>query len=691
MPRARALTESGLPIYLKDQTIPTADAPLQSLHRRWRSRFGGMSLASKLMAIGGVFLVLALASIGLTLWVTWQLEGGAAAVNEAGRMRMRSYQLALSLQQKPVDAVKFSAEVSAQLAEFDRSVALLRRGDSTRPLAVPWDRHTRAQFEGVVRDWQRLRAQALSIANGAAPPGSLNAYVSDLVGQVHLFVSAVERHLSGWTTLLRTFQLAMMVLAILSALALMYAGYVVILEPVSRLKSALRDIEQGDFATRVIVDAGDEMGSLADGFNSMAENLHSLYGNLESKVREKTASLETKQQRLSALYEVAAFVASAETLEELAHGFAKHMRRIAQADAVAIRWSDVANERYVLLGSDCLPHVMTEEEQCVLSGDCLCGAKVEAGTMPSVRVIPILDATRSLSRQSAALRVHDHCERAGYTTLITVPLGLHMRVLGEVELFYRGDPALSEEEKALFEALASHLAGAMESLRAAALGREAAIASERQLLAQELHDSIAQSLAFLKIQMQLLRDAMARHDQPAVDAAMDELDVGVRESYSDVRELLLHFRVRTHTDDIEPALRETISKFELQSKIRAHLSVHGHGLPLPPDVQIQVLHIVQEALSNTRKHAKATQVWVDVQTQPHWRVQVRDNGCGFDLKAGPPDHTHVGMSIMRERAQRIGADLHCESGPDGTLIELRLPNLVASRSDAPTTQPGVLT
>ena len=344
-----------------------------------------------------------------------------------------------------------------------------------------------------------------------------------------LFVSAVERHLSGWTTLLRTFQLAMMVLAILSALALMYAGYVFILEPVSRLKSALHDIEDGDFATRVIVETGDEMGSLAEGFNSMAENLQSLYGNLETKVREKTASLETKQQRLSALYEVAAFVASAETLEELAHGFARHMRRIAQADAVAIRWSDVANERYVLLGSDCLPHVMAEEEQCVLSGDCFCGAKVESGTMPSVRVIPILDASRSLSGQAAGRRVHEHCERAGYATLITVPLGLHMRVLGEVELFYRGEPSLSEEEKALFEALASHLAGAMESLRAAALGREAAVFSERQLLAQELHDSIAQSLAFLKIQMQLLRDAMGRQDQAAIHATMDELDVGVRE------------------------------------------------------------------------------------------------------------------------------------------------------------------
>ena len=669
-----------MPIYLKDQTLSAADAPFDSLHRRLRTRLDGMRLATKLMLIGGIFLVLALASIGLTLWVTWQLEGGAAAVNEAGRMRMRSYQLALSLQQTPVGSAQRASEVAEQLQDFDRSVALLRRGDSVRPLAVPWDHRTRHHFENVVQNWQNLRDQALLIVNDGAPSDSLKNHVQAFVSQVDLFVSSIERHMSDWTTLLHTFQIAMMVLAILSALALMYAGYVVILEPVSRLQSALRDIEQGDFATRVIVDADDEMGSLADGFNSMAENLQSLYGNLESKVNEKTASLETKQQRLSALYEVAAFVASAETLEELAHGFASHMRRIAQADAVAIRWSDVANERYVLMGSDCLPQVMAEDEQCVLSGDCLCGAKVEPGTVPSLRVIPIMDAARSLSSQTAGRRVHEHCERAGYTTLITVPLGLHMRVLGEVELFYRGAPGLSDEDKALFEALASHLAGAMESLRAAALGREAAVASERQLLAQELHDSIAQSLAFLKIQIQLLRDAMTRKDQPAIDAAMGELDVGVRESYSDVRELLLHFRVRTHTDDIEPALRETLSKFEHQSKLKAQLTVQGQGLPLPPDVQIQVLHIVQEALSNIRKHAKATQAWVDVLTQPSWCVRVRDNGRGFDVKAGPPNQTHVGLSIMRERAERIGAQLRFESGPQGTQIELHLPNIVASRS-----------
>ncbi|MDO9237660.1 MAG: type IV pili methyl-accepting chemotaxis transducer N-terminal domain-containing protein [Aquabacterium sp.] len=651
--------------------------PLDQLGGRAR-RVASVGLASKLLAIGSVFLVLALASIGLTLWVTWQLEGGAAAVNEAGRMRMRSYQLALSLQHPTIERALFLPDVERRLQDFETGLLLLRTGDPGRPLSVPWDADTRIQFQGVSDDWVVLRQRALEIGHGAPVSAALRVSVDDFVGRIDAFVSAIERHIAYWTTLLHNFQLAMMALAVLSAMALMYAGHVVVLEPVERLKQALRRIEQGEFSTRVDVDTSDELGALADGFNHMADNLQSLYGDLASKVSEKTAGLEIKQQRLSALYEVAAFVAKADTLQQLAQGFAQKMRRITQADAVAIRWSDEANARYVLLASDCLPKVMSEDEQCVLSGDCLCGAEVQPGLMPGLKVIPILDAARDSARKAAGKQIKDHCERAGYSTLVTVPLGLHQRVLGEIELFYRGDPHFSDEERGLFEALASHLAGAMESLRAAALDREAAVSGERKLLAQELHDSIAQSLAFLKIQMKLLRDAMARADQAAIDATMTELDAGVRESYNDVRELLLHFRVRTHTEDIEPALRETLSKFDLQSGLRSHLSMDAQGLPLPSDVQIQVLHIVQEALSNVRKHAHARQVWVDVKTQPSWCVSVRDDGCGFEVAAPPPDGTHVGLSIMKERALRIGGSLHFESNPMGTRIELQLPKWVAS-------------
>jgi two-component system nitrate/nitrite sensor histidine kinase NarX len=198
--------------------------------------------------------------------------------------------------------------------------------------------------------------------------------------------------------------------------------------------------------------------------------------------------------------------------------------------------------------------------------------------------------------------------------------------------------------------------------------------AERGLLARELHDSIAQSLAFLKIQAGLLRSAIKRGNEAQVARTLDELDVGLHESVSDVRELLVHFRTRTNTEDIAPALRTTLQKFEHQTGLPTHLSIEGDGLPLDADVQVQVLHVVQEALSNVRKHAHAHAVWVEVQQAPQWRVEVRDDGCGFAVDGNPADETHVGLRIMRERAQRIGASVEVASVPgSGTCIVLTLP------------------
>ena len=106
---------------------------------------------------------------------------------------------------------------------------------------------------------------------------------------------------------------------------------------------------------------------------------------------------------------------------------------------------------------------------------------------------------------------------------------------------------------------------------------------------------------------------------------------------SDVRALLMHFRTRTDGDDLLPALQQTLQKFRLQSGLQAELAVDGHGAPLPADVQVQLLHVVQEALSNVRKHAQARQVQVHLAHQPHWQIEIRDDGCGFDAEAGAPD------------------------------------------------------
>ncbi|MGP1630735.1 MAG: type IV pili methyl-accepting chemotaxis transducer N-terminal domain-containing protein [Giesbergeria sp.] len=618
------------------------------------------TLSTKLLTMGLGFLLVTLTSISVTLWVTWKLEGGAAAVNEAGRLRMHTMRMALAVENGSRE------RLLAQVAMIDASLELLRTGDPSHPLFVPWSKDTRSRFEQVRSEWAKVREEWM--APQAPPVPVLVVRADALAGVMNGFVDAIEVQIARWTAALHVLQLFMMGLAIFVAFAAVVMTFLVVLNPVARLRLALERVRQGELGTRLEVDTDDEFGQLAAGFNLMAHALQASHTDLESKVREKTASVEIKNQRLAALYEVSALATQAGSLQVLAKGFVRQVRAVVGADAAVVRWSDEGNERYVMLAADGLPEVMAQEEHCLNAGNCLCGQSFGQARM---RVIPILpDMQMELP----------HCHEAGYRTLVAIPIALHQRVLGELNLFFRSDAAVPEEMRELLDAMVGHLASSMEGLRAAALEREAAVSDERSLLARELHDSIAQSLAFLKIQTQLLRDAVKKGNDSARDRSMAELDVGVRECYADVRELLVHFRTRASGEDIEEALRTTLSKFGHQTGIAAQLSMEGHGLPLDADVQIQVLHMVQEALSNVRKHAQASHVEVRVQRHPRWRFEVQDDGLGFDVRNAPaPDSLHVGLGIVRERAAGIGARVSVESTPgSGTTVCIELPQMPAT-------------
>lgn len=613
-----------------------------------------LSIASKLVITGAVFLILALSAIGVTLWIAWKLEGGAGAINESGRLRMLTFRMALAAETGAQQDLR-------QLAgQFDRTLELLSEGDVTRPLFVPWTEASQARLQTVRQQWLSLSGQWLGLVPQEAESRGTQADL--MVSDIDLFVRAIEAELTRWSAILNLAQLMMLGLALSSAVALLYVGYLVVLDPLARLRTGIEHIERGDFTYRVDSASRDEFGRLSDGFNRMSEALHTLYGELEQKVREKTSRLEQKQQRLAALYEVSALLATQQNLREMANGFARKLRPIAGADAVAIRWSDAAHARFVLLGADCLPQQHIDSEQCISRGQCHCG---ESDPDSGTRVIRL--RVETMHEASA-------CLRAGFQSIVVLPISMQGHQLGEVELFFRSEPELQDEDRQLLESLVNHLAGAMESLRVDALKKEAAVAEERGLLARELHDSIAQSLVFLKMQLQMLRDALRKKEQNQAEKVLGELDTGLRECTSDVRELLIHFRTRTNQEDIEPALRATVQKFEHQTGLRAHLTLRGSGLPLAPDVQVQVLHVIQEALSNVRKHSGASEVWIDVDQTPSWCFEIRDQGVGFVFDEGGTDQTHVGLRIMRERAASIGAELIVDSAKGGgTSITLALP------------------
>jgi two-component system nitrate/nitrite sensor histidine kinase NarX len=596
------------------------------------------------MFIGITLLVLAMFSITFTLWVTWKLEGGAAAINEAGRMRMQTYQLALLANHDK------KHQVMDLVGGFDKSLSLLSLGDPARPLFVPWNEFNKVEFAGIQNDWLEIK----SILASSQYQTLSATYAESFVKRIDRFVSSIETEVDYWTGLLHLFQFGMLAISLITSLVIMYVGYSVILDPVAKLRLGFDRVKSGNLKAHVSIDAKDEFGDLALGFNEMTKELHDLYQGLEAKVKDKTLHLEEKQARLAALYEISSFIAKEDNLSKLTKGFSSRLFDLVKCDALAIRWTDEANQRYFLDGGSNLPESISDNEHCLTSGSCYCGSNQESG---EVKVI-------NFDRQMEADRL---CVKEGFATLVTIPVALQNKLMGEVDIFFRNKVMIDSEQQSLLVTLTNHLAGALEAQKIKALEKEATISEERSLLARELHDSIAQSLAFLKLQVGLLKEALNGIGNADPQKILGELDLGLKESYGDVRELLLHFRTRTNIEDIEPALKNTLQKFEHQSGISTRLEIIGDGLPLPPDIQIQVMHILQEALSNVRKHADAKNVKVIVNQSPNWSFEVIDDGKGF--KSQKQDSTHVGMSIMQERAEKIKATIKVQSVPNvGTRV-----------------------
>ena len=624
------------------------------------------SLSTKLVRIGVALLIVALVSIGLTLWVTWQLGGGAAALNEAGRMRMQTWRLTSTVQ-----AQMDEAAIQLLVQQFDDSIELLRNGDSSRPLFVPWDLVVRAQFKSVELAWQQQKEMLLK--RPQVDRVKLVQASDQFLLVLDSFVFSIEHQLSYLTAILSLFQLLMMALAIGAAVIMVYTGYHYVIHPLSRLRDGLKKIESAQFSVRVEVASNDEFGQVAQSFNRMAATLQALYGNLESQVQAKTQRIAAQKERLEALYQVSAFLAKSNSLYEMTQGFAVQVRKLMKADALTIRWCGEDLGKFHILSSDQFPLEMLEEEKCLIAGTCACGFSTWKSR---TRVIPIR------SQDVAPLQ---HCSQYGFETLISVPVKLQNKVLGEIDLFFRHEMSLSVEELELVDTLASHLASAVEGIRALALDREAAISGERTMLASELHDSIAQSLAFLKIQSRLLRNSIMYKDEIKISNLMDELDQGLKESIADVRELLLHFRTRTQSDDIETAVQETLQKFQHQSGIPVSYKITGEGLPLAQDVQIHVLHILQESLSNVRKHAKASRVRIEIIKGDVWQFDVKDDGVGFNRDV-ERNQLQIGLKIMQERAQQIGAEVKVISkAGQGARVTLRVPRVKQNIARAATT------
>jgi len=625
-------------------------------------------LSTRIVTLSGVALALFLSMIVGTLWLSWQLEGAGAAINDAGSLRMRAGNIAIQLGE--MRAAR-PADVALQSAQLDQTLARLDQGDPVRPLFLPETPAIRVQFNVVSATWRDALKPAIA-QNGMAPHLHLDRLPA-FVMQADALVRLIEQENARKTAWLRRSQLALAALACLGTMAIVYLLYAWFVLPVRRLERGLSRIEQREFTARLQVESRDEFGHLAQGFNRMAAELQSLYQDLALRVTHKTAQLSARNGELLALYEMTAFLHGAHDVEVLCRGFLTRVMRQFHADAGSVRILAPDDDNLHMVVSEGLPERMTDVERCMPASDCVCGAVATSG-------IAVIRDLRS-GRASIGAPAVD-CGTAGFAAVTAFGIVSKQIALGSFSLHFRHERDMLPSETRLLETLGRHLGTALQNHRLAAAARQLAVAQERHLVAQGLHDSIAQSLNFLKMQLHLLDTAATRDDLNEIREIVPLLRGGLEESYEDVRELLVNFRTKFGAGSLRDAIEETVTRFERQSGTPLHLDYEeASGLPLPSDQQLQVLFILQEALSNVRKHASASNVRVVIRNAEDFHLTVQDDGDGYDpADIASRGEAHVGFHIMRERAARLGAQLGLESRPGGgARVHLLLP---ASRRQA---------
>ncbi len=628
-------------------------------------------LSSKLFWMAIVFLVVALTAVGFTLYESWKLEGGAAVINDMGSERMRSYRMAYLLAdslRNPDSATR--EEIRAEMRRFEEVLAGLRSGDPVRPLVLPRDPEILAELQAVEENWLHTvrplleRAITGEAVVPAAQLGALRIEIDRFVGNIDQVVRLVEANNARNIAILRYMQFGLIALALVGTVALIYLMFLLVVRPVASLAEGMQRMTAGEFGARLPVETRDEFGELAEGFNRMASRLQDLYATLEERVAEQTRDLGARNRELAALYEVARLLNEPAATEELCRNFLRRLMVLHGAAGGAVRLVDSGTRSLHLYAHEGLSAAFATEERCVDMGECLCGVAARANRS----AVDVLD--------DIAPEVAVDCRQAGYRTVGIFPIRLKRELLGIFNLYFTTPHPISREDRQLLEALGQNLGVAIENQRLASRDRELAVYEERSLLARELHDSIAQSLAFLNIQVQMLEDSLSRDARGEIAEVLGRIREGVQESYDDVRELLTHFRARVRQEeDIGVALQKMLARFGAQAGLATEFSDAGTGVPLHAESQLQVLHILQEALSNVRKHAGATRVALAVQRDAVYRFTVSDDGRGFDAHAAPDAaEAHIGLRIMRERAQRIGGQIAVHSQPGaGTVVTFTLP------------------
>jgi len=579
----------------------------------------------------------------VSLSISELAHGEAQAINIAGTVRMQTYRLIATLQdpnrpQNPENGLRDAAALDASLHDA-RLTANLRYNLSSAP---------KRRYAALLHEWRvalkpllAQDRQSASSQNGSALLRAAPAFVS----RANALVESLQNDTDRKINLLRASQILGLITILVAFYVTVSAARREVGGPLNELLAVAAKVSAGDFSYRIAPRGDDELMQLAQAINSMSEALSRHYADMEGQIEARTRELQQRNQSLELLYDVS------KCLSEDPYNIASYQQVLRKTEAVmGLRGAALCTMRENTEGAAMLASDITGTPP-YFCGDSACRECLGNG---ETHIWHSGQAPQSDDLTLSVPLVNGDVGAGGVLSL-SIPSGVPM------------EPWQIQT----IETVGRHIGIALEATRRNAQQRRIGLLEERNAIARDLHDSLAQSLSYLKIQVARLR-AHRSQDQEAIDAVINDIGEGLSAAYRQLRELLATFRLQMPKGGLESALTATVTEFADRTGIPIKLSDHLSHALLDSNEEIDILHITREALANIEHHAQAQHawVWLALKNQNEAVIRIEDDGIGIGL--GDTYAGHYGLAIMRERALSIRGSIRVRRRRrHGTQVELR--------------------
>src|SRR5476651_1204203 len=583
-----------------------------------------LSLVSQIALLMLLLGLLGIGSMSIAAWMAQSIQGNAHAINKAGSLRMQSYRLLAS--------VPLTKESNGYLRQMEQDQ------DSTDLLRAVQSEHLQSEFEALRHYWTTtLKGQIQQAQRPAQVASNVAVYVS----QLDKLVAALEHKTEYHLMLISMVQRGLLVVTLLLLGLTIWFLRRRLLKPWQRLLTQANAVSAGDFSQRygVIQHSStqngprphNEMDILGQSLNSMSLALEQMVDSLAQLVDTKTADLQQKNQVLDFLYRASRQLHTSAPLEQRLVPVLEELQTLTPLQSVQLRWyennsaglfNDIASTPQSADASG-----VQDNKQRHLLGE---NPPVEADTV----------------RQPVSWSLQDDRENYG-VLLAQLPEG----------------ETLNDDQQQLLSTLIEQLTGSLTLARQAEHQQQLMLMEERSAIARELHDSLAQSLSCLKIQvacLQMHAESFSDDDKNLLQQMRDELST----AYRQLRELLTTFRLTLNTPGLRAALQHTVDEFSRRMGLTVGFDYQIPPRSVPANQGIHLLHIAREALNNAHKHARATQVSLSLHCDDgEITMRICDNGQGIALNA--ERQNHYGLIIMQDRASTLHGSCRFDRRPDG--------------------------